>query len=203
MLRSAFFILYSACRIWHNKVNKLLKTKEGMTTMESFAQLAQERYSVRKFDKKTVAPELLEKVLHAVMLAPTAKNCQSQRIFVVQSAEALLRLRSCTQCHFGAPVIMILAYDAAKASVRITDGKNCGEQDIMIAADHMMLQAADLGLGTTFVGLYDEKALREAFPQLEGLIVEGLMVLGHPAEDAKPSKLHYESLATEQVIAFL
>ncbi|MPN28702.1 hypothetical protein SDC9_176147 [bioreactor metagenome] len=70
----------------------------------------------------------------------------------------------------------------------------------MIAADHMMLQAADLGLGTTFVGLYDEKALREAFPQLEGLTVEGLMVLGHPAADAKPSKLHFESLLMDQVI---
>ena len=171
--------------------------------MESFAQLAQKRYSVRKFDKRPVAPELLDKVLHAAMLAPTAKNCQSQRIFVTRSAEALARLRSCTQCHFGAPVIMILAYDASKASVRVTDGKNCGEQDIMIAADHMMLQAADLGLGTTFVGLYDEKALRKAFSQLEGLTVEGLMVLGHPAEDARPSKLHDERLAVDQVFTFV
>lgn len=168
--------------------------------MESFAQLARQRYSVRKFNDRPVEPELLEQVLNAVMLAPTAKNYQSQRIIVAASTEAVARLRACTQCHFGAPVIMILAYDAAKASVRITDGKNCGEQDIMIAADHMMLQAADLGLGTTFVGLYDEKALREAFPQLEGLTVEGLMVLGHPAADAKPSKLHFESLLMDQVI---
>lgn len=168
--------------------------------MESFAELARKRYSVRKFDKRPVEPALLEKVLQAVMLAPTAKNCQSQRIIVAAGGEAVARLRACTQCHFGAPVMMILAFDPAKASVRATDGKNCGEQDIMIAADHMMLQAADLGLGTTFVGLYDEKALREAFPQLEGLTVEGLMVLGHPAEDAKPSKLHGESLPMDQVI---
>ncbi|WMJ83254.1 nitroreductase family protein [Oscillospiraceae bacterium LTW-04] len=168
--------------------------------MESFADLARRRYSVRKFAKKPVEPELLEKVLQAAMLAPTAKNYQSQRIIVATSEESVARLRACTQCHFGAPVLMILAFDTAKASVRATDGKNCGEQDIMIAADHMMLQAADLGLGTTFVGLYDEKALREAFPQLQGLTVEGLMVLGYPAEDAKPSKLHYESLPMEQVV---
>ncbi len=168
--------------------------------MESFAQLARQRYSVRKFDDRPVAPELLAQVLNAAMLAPTAKNYQSQRIIVATSAGALARLRACTQCHFGAPVIMILAFDAAKASVRATDGKNCGEQDIMIAADHMMLQAADLGLGTTFVGLYDEKALREAFVQLAGLTVEGLMVLGYPAADAKPSKLHFESLLKEQVV---
>lgn len=170
--------------------------------MQNFAELAQKRYSVRKFDSKPVPPELLEQVLQAVMVAPTAKNYQSQRIIVAVSEEALTRLRACTRCHFGAPVIMILAFDAAKASVRITDGKNCGEQDIMIAADHMMLQAADLGLGTTFVGLYDEAALRAAFPQqLEGLTIEGLMVLGYPAADARPSKLHDESLPMEQVIA--
>ena len=167
--------------------------------MESFADLAQRRYSVRKFEKKPIEPELLEKVLQAAMLAPTAKNYQSQRL-IAATSEAVAQVKACTQCHFGAPVIIILAFDAGKASVRITDGKNCGEQDIMIAADHMMLQAADLGLGTTFVGLYDEKALRQAFPQLQGLTVEGLMVLGHPAKDAKPSKLHYESLPMDQVI---
>ncbi|HWP51514.1 MAG TPA: nitroreductase family protein [Clostridia bacterium] len=171
--------------------------------MENFYELAKKRYSVRKFDSTPVAPKLLEKVLQAVMLAPTAKNYQSQRIIVAVSEEAVAQIRACTQCHFGAPVIIILAYDAARASVRVTDGKNCGEQDIMIAADHMMLQAADLGLGTTFVGLYDEKALRELFPQLEGLTVEGLMVLGHPAKDAKPSKLHEESLPMEQAITLV
>ena len=171
--------------------------------MEYFSELAKKRYSVRKFDSRPVAPELLKKVLQAVMLAPTAKNYQSQRIIVAVSEEATARVRACTQCHFGAPVIMILAYDAARASVRVTDGKNCGEQDIMIAADHMMLQAADLGLGTTFVGLYDEKALRELFPQLEGLTVEGLMVLGYPAKDAKPSKLHEESLPMDQVVTLV
>ncbi len=171
--------------------------------MESFAQLAEKRYSVRKFDKRPVAPELLDRVLRVVMLAPTAKNLQSQRIFVARSEAALDQLRRCTRCHFDAPVMLILAYDAARASVRVTDGKNCGEQDVMIAADHLMLQAADLGLGTTFVGLYDEEALREGFPQLDGLTVEGLMALGYPAEDAKPSKLHYESLPAEQVITFL
>lgn len=168
--------------------------------MESFAELAQKRYSVRKFDKRPVEPELLEKIFHTVMLAPTAKNYQSQRIIVAISQDAVTKARTCTQCHFGAPVIMILAYDSAHASVRKTDGKNCGEQDIMISADHIMFQAADLGLGTTFIGLYDEKALRQAFPQLQGLTVEGLIVLGHPAEDAKPSRLHQESLPMEQVI---
>lgn len=171
--------------------------------MESFADLARKRYSVRKFAKRPVEPALLEKVLQAAMLAPTAKNYQSQRIIVATSEEALKRLRACTPCHFDAPVLMILAFDAAKASVRATDGKNCGEQDIMISADHMMLQAADLGLGTTFIGLYDEKPLREAFSQLRGLTVEGLMVLGYPAEEAEPSKLHSESLPMAQLVTYV
>lgn len=169
--------------------------------MQSFAELALKRYSVRKFDKRPVAHALLEQIFQTVMCAPTAKNYQSQRLIVATSPEALEKLRSCTQCHFEAPVIIILAFDAAKASVRITDGKNCGEQDAMIAADHIMLQATDLGLGSTFVGLYDEKALRAAFPQLEGLTVEGLITLGYPAKDAKPSRLHFESLPMSEVIS--
>ena len=63
-----------------------------------------------------------------------------------------------------------------------TDGKDHGEIDAAIAATQMMLQAADLGLGTTYVGMFEPEKLRAAFPELEGLVPIALLPLGYPAE---------------------
>ena len=57
-----------------------------------FTELAQARYSVRKFSDKAVEPEVLKRILEAGLLAPTAKNNQPQRIYVLQSKEALDKL---------------------------------------------------------------------------------------------------------------
>mgnify|MGYP000597467931 FL=1 len=69
----------------------------------------------------------------------------------MQSREALEKAEECTACKFHAPVILVVAYDPAKAWNREGDMKNHGEIDATIAATQMMLQAADLGLGTCYV----------------------------------------------------
>ena len=63
----------------------------------SFTQLAEQRYSVRKYDSRPIEPEKMEKILNAGRLAPTAKNLQPQRILVVQG-EGLETMRECTPC---------------------------------------------------------------------------------------------------------
>ena len=168
-----------------------------------FAKLAAERYSLRKFSGRPVEPEKLAAVLEAGHNAPTAHNNQPQRILVLQSAEALEKAGACTAAHFHPPVMLVVAYDPEAAWKREEDGKNHGEIDAAIAATQMMLQAADLGLGTTYVGMFDPEKLRAAFPELEGLIPVALLPLGYPAEGAHPSRLHTDRQPIGNMVRYL
>ena len=80
-----------------------------------FEKLAAERYSLRKFDSRPVEPEKLKVILEAGRLAPTAHNIQPQRIFVLQSPEALQKADDCMGCHYPAPVILAVGYDPEAA----------------------------------------------------------------------------------------
>lgn len=155
-----------------------------------FKRLAAERYSLRKFSAEPVEEEKLEAVLEAGRNAPTAHNAQPQRIFVLRSAAALALADECTAAHFHPPILLVVAYDAATAWVREGDGKNHGEIDAAIAATQMMLQAADLGLGSTYVGMFSSEKLLAAFPEMAGLTPIALLPMGYPAEDAHPARLH-------------
>lgn len=94
-----------------------------------FAKLSAERYSLRKFSDRPVEQEKLTQVLEAGRSAPTAHNLQPQRIFVLQSPQALEKADGCTGAHFHPPVILVVAYDPEAAWKRETDGKNHGEID--------------------------------------------------------------------------
>ena len=65
-------------------------------------ELAEARYSVRKFTDKPVEKEKLDAILRAGQIAPTAGNYQAQRVCVVQSPEGMETLRTLTKCHYGA-----------------------------------------------------------------------------------------------------
>lgn len=167
-----------------------------------FKDLVTARYSLRKFSDRPVEQEKLDLVLRSAHLAPTAVNYQPQHVFVLKSEESLEKANRCTKFHFGAPMILVVAYDPTVAWTRGVDKKNHGEMDASMVACHMMLQAAELGLGTTFIGVYDPEALRKEFPEMEGYETICLMPIGYAAEGAKPAHLHtdkkpYEDMITE------
>lgn len=168
-----------------------------------FNKLSAERYSLRKFSDAPIEQEKLALVLEAGHNGPTAHNKQPQRIFVLQSPEALEKADACTDMHFHAPMTLVVAYDPADAWVRELDGKNHGEIDAAIAATQMMLQAADLGLGTTYVGVFDPVKLLDAFPEMEGLVPIAMLPIGYPAENARPSRLHTARKPLEDIVKYL
>ena len=168
-----------------------------------FEKLSAERYSLRKYSDRPVEPEKLALILEAGRNAPTAHNLQPQRIFVLRSPEALEKADGCMGSHFHPPVILVVACDLQEAWKRETDGKNHGEIDAAIAATQMMLQAADLGLGTTYVGMFEPEKLWAAFPELKDLGITALLPIGYPAEGAHPSRLHASRKPLEELVKYL
>ena len=168
-----------------------------------FEKLSAVRYSLRKYSDRPVEPEKLALILEAGRNAPTAHNLQPQRIFVIQSPEALEKADGCMGSHFHPPVILAVACDLEEAWKRETDGKNHGEIDAAIAATQMMLQAADLGLGTTYVGMFEPEKLWAAFPEMQGTMPVAMLTLGYPAEGAHPSRLHASRKPLEELVKYL
>lgn len=168
-----------------------------------FQTLAAQRYSLRKFSPAPVEEEKLALILEAGRNAPTAHNLQPQRIFVLRSTEALEKADACAGVHFHPPVMLVVAYDPKVSWKRETDGKDHGEIDAAIATTQMMLQAADLGLGTTYVGMFEPEKLWAAFPEMEGLTPIALLPLGYPAETAHPSRLHGDRKPLEELVKYL
>jgi len=167
-----------------------------------FINLAEERYSLRKFSDKPIEKEKLDFVLKAGQLAPTACNYQPQRILVIQSENALAKLKKSTQYHFNAPVVLLTCYDKDVSWKRSFDGKDSGDIDASIVTAHMMLQATDIGLGTTWVGHFDPNVIAKEFNLPDNIVPVALLPLGYPAEDATQHPLHNKRMPIEQSVFY-
>lgn len=168
----------------------------------NFAQLAEERYSVRKFDKRPVEREKVEAVLKAGRIAPTACNNQPQRILVIDDADGMAKLKRCTSYTFGAPMALMVCFDKTQSWVRSFDNDNSGVVDASIVATHMMLQAADLGLGTTWVGYFDPAKAAKEINLPENIVPVAVLPLGYPAPDAKKNPLHFEKAPADAIVFY-
>ncbi len=169
--------------------------------MEYF-ELIKERYSVRKFKQQKISKDDLDKILSAGHLAPTGCNNQPQRIYVLKSDEAITKLKNCTKCHFDAPNAMLVCYDKNEVWRRKYDGKTCGVSDACIVATHMMLAAHDIGVGTTWVMHFDPEAMQSEFEIPENVSPVALLVMGYPADDAKPLELHFKYRSADETVIY-
>lgn len=165
-------------------------------------QLVKDRYSVRKFNDRKVEQEKLDLILEAGRAAPTAVNYQPQRILVLDSHEALSKLKSCTPYHFHAPLALLVCYDSTASWKRSYDNKDMGVVDASIVTTQMMLQAAELGLGTTWVGHFNPDSIREAFDIPEFLVPVALLPMGYPREDSAPHPNHEKRFGMEHFAFF-
>ena len=155
-----------------------------------FLALASERYSVRSYTGEPVRKEDLHRILQAGCLAPTACNLQPQRVFVLQSKDALEKLRRCTRCHFHCHTALLVCQDRTACWVRKYDGKPSGDIDAAIVTTHMMLEAASLGVGCCWVMHFNTAAVREEFALPDNLEPVAILTMGYPAEDAAPYPGH-------------
>jgi nitroreductase len=168
----------------------------------TFAELAAARYSVRNFLEKPVEQEKIDRMLEAARLAPTAANRQPQRILVLNKPDDLARMDRCTTCRFGAPLAFLICYDLSAAWIRDYDQEHSGWVDSGIVTTHMMLQAVELGLGTTWVMWFDPLKTKEEFKLSRDLVPAAFLPTGYAAPDAAPSYQHQDRLPLNKIAAY-
>ena len=169
----------------------------------SFLELAKDqRFSVRKFKEQAVEKEKLDLILEAGRIAPTACNYQPQRILIIEDAAAREKLKQCTPCHFDAPVILMICYDKTTCWKNKINGTVGGDVDASIVTTQMMLEAAELGLGTTWVGAFNHQKLRDQFDIPEYLVPVALLPIGYPADDEEPHPWHFKRFDIDHTVFY-
>jgi nitroreductase len=108
----------------------------------------------------------------------------------------------CTTCRFGAPLAFLICYAGQAAWVRDYDREHAGWVDASIVTTHMMLQAADLGLGTTWVMWFDPETTRAAFNLPADLTPVAFLPAGYPAPDSLPSNQHKDRLPLDTLVSY-
>ena len=156
------------------------------------------RRSVRKYADKPVEDEKLEAVLEAVRLAPSWANMQCWRMVVVRDAKVKETLSdlSYVESYFSpkgykanpskkalaeAPMVIVLCAEPQQSGA--IWGQNYYLVDAGIASENLMLAARAQGLGTVFVGVYDEVKVKGILNIPANVRVVGLFPLGYPAAE--------------------
>ena len=166
--------------------------------MTDFLKLAAERFSCRNFSPNKVEEEKIDKIVECARLAPTAVNLQPWKVWIVRSDEALDKVGSTTRSNYGAPLAFVVGVDHEAAWVRRYDSKNGAEVDASIVGTHIMMEAADLGLGCTWVGSFDPKVLKEVLPELGEWVPVAMFPVGHI--NGQPSPRHSERKGLDELV---
>lgn len=167
-----------------------------------FINIARQRFSVRSYTNRAVEPEKLDKILEAAHVAPTAANLQPVRLLVVQSEEGLAKLGDAANI-YGAPLAIIVCADREKAWVRPFDGKQTGDIDASILTDHMMLQAAELGLGSVWICYFKPDVIRREFDLPDNLEPVNILAVGYGnGEAADPDRHETTRIPISRLVSY-
>ena len=172
--------------------------------MTDFLQLAKERFSVRQFAPTPVEKEKLDLILEAGRVAPTAKNNQPQKVYVLQTPEQLAKIRSVCPCAYNAPLVLVIGYDNDRDwKNNLQPGYHSGETDAAIVCTHMMMEAWDLGIGSCWVGWFNAQEVHETLGLPANVTVTALLPLGYIPEGGKASGNHLAIRPAEDTIVYL
>lgn len=168
-----------------------------------FKEVIKNRYSCKKYSDKPVEEGKLQAILEAGRLAPTAKNLQEQRVYVLKSDEALAKIDKVTPCRYGAPMVLVVAFDRTNVYTYPGEKRTSGVEDATIVATHMILAAADEGVDSCWLNRLDpdELARELGLPENEEILM--VMDLGYAAEGAGPLANHFSRKPLSETVSYL
>ena len=152
-----------------------------------FKELIRARRSIRGYKPDPIAARVLDRILEAARIAPTAANRQPVQIIVVTGEVTRAKFKEVydRDWFWSAPVIVVGCVEPAKAWQR-ADGFNAAEVDLAIVMDHIILAAADEGLGTCWICNFDERRAKEILGIPRDVRVIAMTPLGFPAVEPRP-----------------
>jgi len=156
--------------------------------------LLKSRRSIRLYLDNPIPQDLLLQILEAGRWAPTGANLQPWHFIVVTDQETRRKVGEVARFFFiksshveKAPVVLVLGFDTRKGKY--------GRYDVTLAGGNMMIMATHLGLGTCWIGAFDEPKVKEILQIPENIEVIGLVTLGYPGEDAEvPPRVELERI---------
>ncbi len=156
--------------------------------------LLKSRRSIRIYQDKPVPRDLLLQILEAGRWAPTGANLQPWHFIVVTDSETRKRIGDAARFFFiksshveKAPVVLVLGFDTRKGKY--------GRYDATLAGGNMMTMATSYGLGTCWIGAFDEPKVKEILEIPKDIEVVGLITLGYSDESAEiPSRVELEKI---------
>jgi len=140
-----------------------------------------ERGSVRKYEDRPIPEDIMKEILEAARLAQSAGNRQPWEFVVVREKEMKKKLASASESFVA---------EATAAIVCVAHPENSGHVgpldsylvDVAIAVENMALVSWELGLGSCWIGAYDEEKIKGLLGIPENLRIVSLLTLGYPAE---------------------
>ena len=150
-----------------------------------FVDVVRRRRSIRKYRPDPVPQAKIDEVLEAARLAPSWANGQCCRFVVVTDPKVKHALAEAgNEWIEHAPVIIAVCADPRQSGVK--KDQSYYLVDVGIAMEHLVLAAADQGLGTCWIGWFDEQKARQALGVPKEIRVVATTPLGYPDEDPEP-----------------
>jgi len=169
-----------------------------------FLELAKNRYSCRNYDIRKIEKEKLELVLEAGRVAPSAVNYQPWHLIVIREKNNLERIHHVYHREWfrTAPCVIVICGDHKQSWKRPKDGKDHCDIDVAITADHMTLQATELGLATCWICNFDKDKTIETLNLPDHLEPAVLLPLGYPLDQADPERHGEKRKRLEEIVSF-
>ena len=181
-------------------IGKLFRIKEIFV---DFFDAVKRRYSCRAYAERAVEADILERILEAARLAPSAKNLQDWRFVVVtdETTRQQLQVAANNQPFVGQAPVIIAA--CSNTSYRMRCGQSVSPIDVSIALEHIALAATALGLATCWIGSFFPDQVRQVLHIPTEIEIIDLMTLGYPADgQKKPKRLPMEQIVSREKWAF-
>ena len=150
-----------------------------------FYDVINQRESIRNYDSEKVIPaDILERILDAGRVAPSARNGQPWEFIIVQSSEMLNKVKLAYKAEWfaHAPVILIVKGNRKKGWIRSYDAYDSLQTDLTIAMDHMILAAENEGVGTCWIAAFDPSVLHDMLQLNDDEVVFAITPLGYQKE---------------------
>ncbi|MCK4401797.1 nitroreductase family protein [bacterium] len=163
------------------------------------------RRSVRGYLNKGIPEQVLDRVLKAARLAPTAANKQPFKLILVTDKQTKSKLveASKRQAFIAEAPIVVVGCAFPEESYQNVGGTRTSEEiDISIVFDHLMLQAAEECLGTCWIGAFDEQQVKAILNIPPNVKVVGLTPLGYPSGRESKSSKHLERKTLDEIVLY-